>query len=215
MDESRGFLPALGFDPQPILDALSDGLNPPPGKKGKVTPIPPTEVEQIEFEGSVVVALTVEPLVATPAPCYVTDQGAENGSYRRWNDQDLHLTSYEIYLLRHRHELTPTDREPMAGASLGDLDSELIDRVIERLRSQGSRALVGATQPVEQLQRLNIVTGGGVPTLAGLMSAGLYPQQSCRNSSWTWPCIPGSPSPIPAPTFGSSIDRSVKARSRS
>jgi ATP-dependent DNA helicase RecG len=83
LDESRGFLPALGFDPQPILDALSDGLNPPPGKKGKVTPVPPTEVDQIEFDGSVVVALTVEPLVATPAPCYVTDQGVENGSYRR------------------------------------------------------------------------------------------------------------------------------------
>lgn len=148
-----------------------------PGRGGKVTPVPPTEVDQIEFDGSVVVALTVEPLVATPAPCYVTDQGVENGSYRRWDDQDLHLTSYEIYPLRHRHELTPTDREPVVGASLSDLDSELVDRVIGRLRSQGSRALVGATQPVEQLQRLNIVTAGGVPTLAGLMSAGPYPQQ--------------------------------------
>ena len=47
---------------------VSDGLNPPPGKKGKVTPVPPTEVEQVEFDGSVVIALTVEPLVATPAP---------------------------------------------------------------------------------------------------------------------------------------------------
>lgn len=177
IDETRGFLPAGGFNPQPILDALSDGLNPPPGKKSKVAPLPPTEVDQIEFEGEVVVALSVEPLVATPAPCYVTDQGVENGSYRRWDDQDIHLTSYEIYLLRHRHEMTPTDREPVAGASPSHLDSELIDRAIGRLRSQGSRALTGAPQRLDQLQRLNIVTAAGVPTLAGIVSAGIYPQQ--------------------------------------
>lgn len=177
IDETRAFLPAEGFSPQPILDALSDGLNPQPGKKSKITPLPPTEIDQIEFEGAVLVALSVEPLVATPAPCYVADQGVENGSYRRWDDQDIHLTSYEIYLLRHRHELTSTDREPVAGASARDLDSDLMDRAIARLRSQGSRALTGAPTRLDQLLRLNLVTAEGIPTLAGIVSAGLYPQQ--------------------------------------
>lgn len=175
--ERSGFLPASGFSAQPILDALSDGLNPAPGKKGKVTPFPPTEVEQVEFEGTVVVTLTVEPLVATPAPCYVTDQGLENGSYRRWDDQDIHLTSYEIHLLRHRHELVPTDREAVDGASVADLDHDLIDRAVNRLRAQGSRALAGTAERVDQLRRLNITGADGSVTLAGILSAGIYPQQ--------------------------------------
>lgn len=177
VDERSGFVPAPGFSAQPILDALSDGLNPAPGKKGKVTPFPPTEVEQVEFEDAVVVVLTVEPLVTTPAPCYVTDQGLENGSYRRWDDQDIHLTSYEIHLLRHRHELVPTDREAVSGASVDDLDHDLIDRAVSRLQAQGSRALTGTIERADQLRRLNITGADGSVTLAGILSAGIYPQQ--------------------------------------
>lgn len=177
LDETGGFRLSAGFDPQPILDALSDGLNVAAGHRTKVTPVPPTDVEQIEFEGGIVVALTVRPLAAIPAPCYVTDQGTENGSYRRWDDQNIHLTSYEIYLLRHRHELLGTDREAVAGATVDDLDADLVERMTIRLRSQGSRALVGAVDTVSQLRRLNVVDGAGVPTLAGLLSLGAYPQQ--------------------------------------
>lgn len=177
LDEGSEFRLAAGFDPQPILDALSDGLNVAVGHRTKVTPVPPTDVEQIEFEGGVVVALTVRPLVAVPAPCFVTDQGLENGSYRRWDDQNIHLTSYEIYLLRHRHELLGTDREAVSSARISDLDSDLIERMVARLRSQGSRALTSATDTISQLRRLNVVDSAGVPTLAGLLSVGTYPQQ--------------------------------------
>ncbi len=177
LDEGSGFRLAAGFDPQPILDALSDGLNVAAGHRTKVTPVPPTEVEQVEFEGGVVVALTVRPLAAVPAPCYVTDQGLENGSYRRWDDQNIHLTSYEIYLMRHRHELLGTDREAVSSASVDDLDLDLVERMTTRLRSQGSHALAGATDMISQLRRLNVVDALGVPTLAGLLSLGAYPQQ--------------------------------------
>lgn len=177
LDEGGEFRLADGFDPQPILDALSDGLNLAPGHRTKVTPVPLNDVEQVEFEGGVVVALTVRPLAAVPAPCYVTERGLENGSYRRWDDQNIHLTSYEIYLMRHRHELLGTDREAVSNAQLDDLDPDLVERMTSRLRSQGSRALVGAADTVSQLRRLNVVDGHGVPTLAGLLSLGAYPQQ--------------------------------------
>ncbi|MDN6566824.1 MAG: putative DNA binding domain-containing protein [Actinomyces sp.] len=177
LDEESGFALAPGFDPQPILDALSDGLNATPGHGTKVTPVPPTEVEQLEFEGGVVVALTVRPLVAIPAPCFVTDQGLENGAYRRWDDQDIHLSTYAIYLLRHRHEQLGTDREAVAAATVQDLDPHLLDRMIARLRKQGSRVLTGTTDTLSQLRRLNVVDQAGRPTLAGLLSVGTYPQQ--------------------------------------
>lgn len=175
LDENDAFRPARGFDPRPILDALSNGLNVDVGRK--VAPLPPTEVAQIEFEGGVVIALTVRPLTATPAPCYVTDRGLESGSFRRWDDQNISLTSYEIYLLRHRHEQLGTDREPVLAASLEDLDADVIARMMARLRAQGSRALTGTTDVVGGLRRLSVVDSQGTPTLAGLLSLAVYPQQ--------------------------------------
>ncbi|MGX1738434.1 ATP-binding protein [Corynebacterium flavescens] len=67
------------------------------------------------------------------------------------------------------------DQEAVPGASRDDLDEELIDAVHRRLRENGSRVLQGK-QDV-WLERLGILTSAGVPTVAGLLALGRYPQQ--------------------------------------
>lgn len=174
LNESDGFKLAKGFDQGRILDALSDGLN---GKQPKVSPVPPHEVEQMPFEGGVVVVVTVDPLVSGTAPCFVAAQGVQNGSYRRWDDQNINLSSYEIYQLRSRNERLELDRAPVTGATVSDLDQTLVDRLLDRLAATSSRAIQGTKSKEEQLQRLNILDRQGSPTMAGLLSVGAYPQE--------------------------------------
>lgn len=178
VSEADGFKPVSGFEPGPILDGLSEGLTQAPRPSAaKVTPIPDVTVEQVEFEGGVVVVLRVHPLLGHGGPCYVTDQGVERGSYIRWDDQNRHMSTYQVFLVRHRHDYLATDREPVASATLDDLDPDLTERMVRRLRARGSRALVGVADRTAELRRLNVVAADGVPTLAGMLALATYPQQ--------------------------------------
>lgn len=179
LDESKGFLPAVGFDPQPVIDALSAGL--PARDKGaspKVSPVPDHGIERAEVDGSPVVVVEVEPLREdVKAPCFVYDQGVENGSYRRRDDRNEHLSTYEVFLLARRTEYLRTDREPVPGAEASDLDRDVVERVLEPLRQRGARVLRGVNTWEEALGRLNALDAKGRPTLAGVLALGGYPQQ--------------------------------------
>lgn len=178
LSERDGFRPATGFDPGVILDALSEGLTQAPRQTAaKVTPIPDVDVEQMEFEGAMVLVVRVHPLTGSPGPCYVTDQGLERGSYRRWDDQDRRMSSYQIFMVRHRHDYLQTDRQPVESSTDADLDASLTNTMVARLRAAGSRALVGTSDRPGELRRLNVVQASGTPTLSGLVALGAYPQQ--------------------------------------
>lgn len=177
LDENRAFAPAEGFSPGPIIDALASGLT---GKDVKVTPPPPHEIEQHIVEDHPVVALTVHPL-RSGGPCFVTAKGVQNGSYRRLDDRDTHLTAYEIHLLETRDRPVHLDRAPVTEATLADIDSEQVNRVISRLESRHSRVLAGAAHYEDRLRRLNVVDSDWRPTVAGLLSLGYYPQQFFPN----------------------------------
>lgn len=178
LNEKDNFRPAEGFTPGPVLDALSEGLSEGPRKTAaKVTPVPDVDVSQVEFEGAVVVALRVHPLEGVEAPCYVTDQGIERGSYRRWDDQDKRLSNYQIFLVKHRHEYLRTDREAVEAADTTVLDPALTQRMIDRLRAVQSRALVGTSDRSEELRRLNVLDNTESVTLAGLVALATYPPQ--------------------------------------
>lgn len=72
-----------------------------------------------------------------------------------------------------------TDRAPVAGASLEDLDPRSVDRLLAELRTSRSHVLDGIDEgnQVAALQRLNILTRDGVPTFAGYVTLAAYPQQ--------------------------------------
>lgn len=181
LEETSGFLPAKGFDPQKTLDAILSGFDTAPGTSAKVIPIPPHEIGHGEVDGSPVVTVDIGPLVGSPSaplPCFVSDQGIERGSYKRVADANRHLTAYEVYLLHSRTSPDRTDRESVEGRIFEDLSPELVGRTLDGLRAR-TRALTGldAKDARGGLHRVNAVDVAGVPTMAGLLALGLYPQQ--------------------------------------
>ena len=181
LEEENGFRPAEGFDARRTLDAVLSGFDTAPGTPTKVRPVPPHEIGHGEVDGAPVVTLRIGQLLGrqgAPLPCFVSSQGIERGSYKRVADANRHLTAYEIYLLHSRTSPDRTDREAVGGRTLEDLSPDLVGRTLDGLRTR-SRALYGLdTGDVRGgLHRVNAVDADGVPTLAGLLSLGLYPQQ--------------------------------------
>src|SRR5690606_31705801 len=69
------------------------------------------------------------------------------------------------------------DSEPAPGATRGDLDPELVDEFVGTCRA-GSEQLSRIRERDELLWRMGVLVGDDrVPSIAGLLALGSYPQQ--------------------------------------
>lgn len=182
LDESNGFASVPGLDVPALMSGLRAGLARALGERPKVQPVPDYELERGGIDGNDVVLLTIHPLRSEPGvamPCYVYDQGIERGSYRRVDDADVHLTPYEVYLLRTQDQMDNTDRQVVPGATLADLSKDGVARTLDVLRTGRSQALEGIAPDdvAAALERINVLTRDGQVTLAGYLALGAYPQQ--------------------------------------
>lgn len=75
-----------------------------------------------------------------------------------------------------RTDCTYWDAAAVAGATLSDLDPEVIDRVVARLRRECPRIFAGRSRE-EMLRDLRVVDDAAEPTVAGLVACGQYPQK--------------------------------------
>ncbi len=172
LDED-GFRLAPGFEATKIRDALAEACH------QKVTPPIRTSIEVVDFEGAHVVRLDVEEIDPVDKPCFVTDRGEYNGSYIRGGDGDRKLSRYEVTQLLSNREQPTHDQEVVVEASLDDLDPRMVEQVLRHAGDRSPRAFDGV-EPVTALTRLGAVKeveGAPRPTLAGLLSLGVYPQQ--------------------------------------
>ncbi len=172
LDED-GFRLAPGFDATKIRDALAEACH------QKVTPPIRTSIEVVDFEGAHVVRLDVEEIDPVDKPCFVTDRGEYNGSYIRGGDGDRKLSRYEVTQLLSNRGQPTHDQEVVVEASLDDLDPRMVEQVLRHAGDRSPRAFDGV-EPVTALTRLGAVKevdGAPRPTLAGLISLGVYPQQ--------------------------------------
>lgn len=145
----------------------------------KLTPSLAPSVEVVLFEGANLVVAEVEPLPPAQRPCYVTTKGLYGGAYVRVGDGDQRLSPYEIDRLRENAGQPRWDEEPVAQATVQDLDGDVISRLIEHARRRSPRVF-GDVDEADALAMLSILVrheGTLVPSLAGLLSVGLYPQQ--------------------------------------
>lgn len=115
-------------------------------------------------------------------PAYVKGRGEYQGSFIRGGDGDRKLSEYEVGLLHANRGQPRDDREPVAAASIADLDEDAIAALLRRMRRRQPRAFRSASDEVA-LQRLGVIvpvnSGAGVLvlSLAGLLTLGAYPQQ--------------------------------------
>lgn len=180
VSETSGFSPIEGFNAQRIIDELDSGLDERPGATPKVLPVPPYRIQRMELDGAPVVVVGIDSLRGVQGvemPCHVVAQGIQKGSFKRVDDKDKRLTTYEIYLLQNAIRPVGVDREPVNGADPGDLSPELIGATLARQKRVGSHALDGVQDDSEALERLNVLTHQEIPTLAGYLTLATYPQK--------------------------------------
>lgn len=173
LDERAGFDPVAVGDPVSLRDELA-GI-----ARSKLTPPLAPSIEIMPFEGVNLVIAEVEPLPSAQRPCYVTARGLYNGAYIRVGDGDQRLTPYEIDRLRENSGQPRWDEEPVPQASVEDLDRTAVLRLIEAASRNSPRSFSGLSE-TDALARLGVLVshaGSLVPSLAGLLSVGAYPQQ--------------------------------------
>lgn len=174
LDESDDFRPSDGFDAKSVADALAETFAKTNG--GVVTPAPHVEIDIVPFEDSSVVTVDVAELPAAQKPCFVTNQGKENGSYQRLSDGDHRLSTFQVFQLSTGVEQPRFDREVVSGTSPSDLDTDLVDRLLRRLAVSRPQVVAGTSRD-EILRRIHVVDqDSGELTLAGLLSLGTFPQ---------------------------------------
>ncbi|MCT1558017.1 putative DNA binding domain-containing protein [Helcobacillus massiliensis] len=179
LSEDDGFTQADGFDPSKVVNQLQAGLG---TEAPKVQPVPNYELDVIDIDGgqTTVVAVQISRLDVhqdLPGPCFIIDKGIQRGSFRREHDSDRRLSPYEIHQIGERWQRPIVDRQAVTGRAVADFDEEAVERLISRLEKENSRAISGVSTTAERLVRLNAVTAGGEPTMAGWLTLAGYPQQ--------------------------------------
>lgn len=167
-----GFEPS-GIDAPRIASSLAsacaDSLQP---------PIRP-EIEICTVDGCPVVAAAVDEINPGQKPCVVKQPDHLEGAYIRTHDGNRRLTGYEHYALFAAKGQPTDDEQAVDGARPEDLNAELLDLLLRRIRATRGPTLRDAGDNTI-LRLLGVLTGEGgeeVPTLAGLLALGTYPQQ--------------------------------------
>lgn len=171
---SPEFVPAEGFDLERVRDQLVEGMGD-GGGPGRLEQSPAYTVERHLVDDAPVLAVRILENGLGRKPCFVRAKGVQGGSFKRVDDKDIKLSATEIFELQQALMPQQADRALVAESGISDLDSDLVDAVLERRRT--SKALRGTTELQDRLARLSIATKGGQLRLAGLLVAGQYPQQ--------------------------------------
>ena len=189
LDEESGFRPAPGFDPVRIRESLARAC------ADDVAPPVRPDVEIVPFEGAYVVVANIPEIDPLSKPCYLKDRGEYQGSFIRGGDGDRKLTEYEVGLLRANRGQPRYDRDPVDDASMADLDEDAVAALLRRVRQRQPRAFRSVPREVA-LQRLGVLVPARqgkdvlVPSLAGLLTLSVYPQQFFPQLNVTFVVLP-------------------------
>ncbi|MFY1697920.1 ATP-binding protein [Solwaraspora sp. WMMA2101] len=167
LDERAGFRPVPLADPQVLKQGLA-------AKARAYTPPVRLSIDDGLVDGHPVVVAHVHECDPSAKPCRVT---ATNTGYLRGYDGDFPLSDVETqgFLAARRPPLF--DRQPVDGATVDDLDHELIGSFLATVRERDRTGLGRFDDDMELLRRAGVTVAGGQPTVAGLLALGVHPQQ--------------------------------------
>jgi ATP-dependent DNA helicase RecG len=174
VEQKNGFQVSGVDDPAAMANRLAslctDELEPPVR----------ADIWTAELEGQRVVVAKIPPTPKAQRPCHLKRTGPFGGSRVRVNDGDRSLTEYEVSLWLSERAQPSHDRRLVDTAAIDDLDPAALTRFVTRLRST-RRSVLGSMSDDEILRRTQVVgiddDGMLRPTLAGLLTFGIYPQQ--------------------------------------
>ncbi|GAB3987950.1 ATP-binding protein [Actinoallomurus acanthiterrae] len=167
LDEATGFRPVPLTDPQKLKQGLAV-------KARSFTPPVRLTIEDGIVDGKPVVVARVHECDPSGKPCRVTGSGA---AYLRGYDGDFELSALEEQAFLAARRPPTFDRAPVAGATSSDLDRDLVEAFVRSVHERDSPGLGRFKDSAELLRRAGVTTPDGTPTVAGLLSLGVHPQE--------------------------------------
>lgn len=175
LDEKRGFAPTPHFQTQVILNQFIEGMGDGGNSQAKIVHVPHYTVQRVDVDGEQILAIRIAENAEKDKPCYVFSSGINKGSYKRIDDKCIVLSVTELFEMTNRLAPNLADVGSVPEAAEEDLDDDTVSDIIRYRRT--SKALRGVTDRARQMRRLNITDKDGRIRLAGLLAAGIYPQQ--------------------------------------
>lgn len=146
---------------------------------GEMEPPVRAQIATLIVEDRPVVTVHVPPVPRDQRPCHRRSLGPYLGSRLRVADGNRKLTDYEVSLLLANQREPRHDQAPVAEAGREDLDTASLEAYLARLRETRPSTFGGHSDDY-LLLRTNVLVDtehGMVPTVAGLLAFGEYPQQ--------------------------------------
>lgn len=183
-----GFNEHTDFDPVGVYD-LQDLQKKVTEQCNQMEPPVRAVFTTAEIDGMPICAAEIPGLDLSERPCYYKGAGRVDGAYVRVGDADLKMTDYELYSFEAFRKHLHDDERPIERASLGMLDMDALKEYVRKKRIERPKfARLNDEQAYEMLQ----LTKDGVPTLAGIMNFGLYPQGYLPQLAITAIVVPGT-----------------------
>ena len=135
------------------------------------------DILPLKFENHNILAVKVHELLQNKKPCYYKPKGLKGGSYIRVGDSDEVMTDYEIYALQSYNDHIIEDKRPNKSATIEDLNSENLDKYINKVKINRPNFAKNSFQKNLKLCGITDTANNKIyPTLAGTMIFGDYPQ---------------------------------------
>lgn len=125
------------------------------------------------IDGRTVVSAEISECDIYDKPCYYKGAGKMRGSYIRVGEADMPMTEYEIYSYEAFKRKIQDELRPVERADMDSFDKDALTEYFFKLRKMKPNL---AKQPDVKILQLQGITDKGVPTVAGIMMLGEYPQ---------------------------------------
>ena len=166
VDEEDNYKECGVYDPQDIQKKLNEQCL-------QMEPVVRPLLTVIEKEGKFFVSAEIPGIDLSERPCFYSGKGRMKGAYVRVGDSDEPMTEYEIYSFEAYRKKLQDDIRPVSRATIGVLDSNLLNDYIRRLKTD--KANLSALED-ETIYELMSVTRNGEVTLSSVLLFCRFPQ---------------------------------------
>lgn len=185
LDEKSGFQSVGVYDAAECKRALASVV------RHSIEPPLTFNAVTVEFEGKQLVVAEIDELPAASKPCRVA---SSKKAYLRSYDGDYQLSALEEQAFLANRSTPRFDISAADGSTAVDLDEDLIRSYVQTCR-QSSTALARFTDQEILFKTGVIVQEDRVPSVAGLLALGKYPQQFFPNIVIQASVAPGPDAP--------------------
>ena len=143
----------------------------------------------IKINNKTIVSAEIPEIDIADKPCFYRGKGRITGSYIRVGDSDEPMTEYEVYTYEAFRKKYQDDIRSILDADINLLDKNKLNEYITLLKKKKPKLSNISPKEIYELIR---ITKNGIPTIAGLLMFGKYPQGLFPQLCITAIVVPGT-----------------------